>query len=202
MYRLGEYFLTSADLNFGGAIVPKWSLAQVIEVKCDGDNYKICFESCSEEGEKIQILEGNEFKEMILSDKEALNAFLLKLKDAESPMQISFISENVSDYIGTKNPDIKALFNEYWELVFFKNEEFESLCIADKIKKFQSRQVLWELTKSEFIQMLEYCSIRIPKACLEVIYVRNDNTMRLTTTHKAQIKAVFAAYEKLLNFVI
>ena len=200
-YKKGEVFLTNTELNFDGEIIPANSILQIIETNVDGGGFRVCFEECSSGETMEQIFYAHEIEQISLSDEEVLRFFEDELEVAKSPIQISIISEKVSNYIFKKEPNIKAMFTDYWDKSFQKNESFQSLSVPDKLKEFQNKQVLWELTKSEFLEMLEHCNIRIPKACLEIIYVRNDDTMRLTTKHKAQTKAVSNAYNKLINYV-
>lgn len=199
-YIKDEFFLTNSELEFRDCSVPKYTVFKIVEVNEKDSSYKIRFE-VSLNGEPFeQIFYAHEIEGISLSDEEVLSFYKNELKSTQSSMQISEMSETVSNYILKKEQNVKKMFNEYWCEAYLKHEEFQSLSILDKIKKFQNKTILWELTKSEFLEMLQYCNIRIPKACLEVIYVRNDDTMRLTTNHKSQLKAVINAYNKLVNY--
>ena len=201
-YVKDEFFLTNSELKFKECSIPKNTVFRIVEVNEKDSNYKISFDTSSNGGAFEQTFYSHEIEEISLSDEEVLNFYKKELVTAQSSMQISEMCEVVSNYAVKKEKKVKQMFNEYWCEAYLKHEEFQSLNIADKIKKFQNKAVLWELTKGEFLEMLQYCNIRIPKACLEVIYVRNDDTMRLATNHKSQLKAVVNAYNKLVNYSI
>lgn len=198
-YQLGECFLTAMELSFKGEAVPKHSMVKIIETGVDGNEYKVHFMGCKHSLESIQTVEEREIDELALSDREAISYFINRLEASKTPTQVKELGDDVSMYVRKKSGETKALACDYWKHSLDKYDVFEAMKIKEKVQLFQQKEHLWEITKNEFVQMLEYCKIRVPKSCQYLTLIRNNETMKVETKNRAMIKTIYSAYDKLMS---
>lgn len=77
-----------------------------------------------------------------------------------------------------------------------ENRIYEMKCNIERFKNIQER---FEVTRYEFIDMLEYVGIKPPKALNELESIRNDGTMAVYTGTKSKLNTILNTYNKFMK---
>ena len=73
--------------------------------------------------------------------------------------------------------------------------------LVAEIKEFQDTKNIVEISSDRFIEMLEYCNIRVPKPCYGALTsVMNNKAMRTNTMSKSILNPMFNALKRLLSY--
>lgn len=139
-------------------------------------------------------MELSKFKESIINsnNKGIINRYIPNIETLEENQLISAIENFYNNYDEMATNMIIEMLAEYVPT--------DKEVMIELVKEFQNKDNKIELENYEFVDLLKFCKIRIPRGCYTTLkLISNDSTMETKTFNKRSILSISSAYDKLME---
>lgn len=139
-------------------------------------------------------MELSKFKELIMksNNKKIINRYILNIETLEETKLISVLENFYNKYDERAINMIIEMLGEYMPT--------DNEVMIESVKEFQNKNNKIELEPYEFVDLLKFCKIRVPRCCYSVLkLISNDETMETKTFNKRDLISIYNAYDKLMK---